>query len=56
VKPDLGWSELATGGVEIHEVPGTHLGMLMEPHVRVLGEKLMASIEKYRQETIDGER
>jgi len=29
--PLLGWGELAVGGVEIHEVPSTHLGMLKHP-------------------------
>ncbi len=29
--PLLGWGELAVGGVEIHEVPSTHLGMLQHP-------------------------
>ena len=44
--PELGWGELAAGGVEVHEVPGDHLGMLKEPYVRGLGEKLRACIDK----------
>lgn len=39
-KPCRGWSGMAKQGVEIHEVPGTHLGMLGEPGVQMLAEKL----------------
>jgi len=43
--PQLGWGELAAGGLECHEVPGTHLGMLQEPHVQVLAEKLGTALD-----------
>ncbi|GAB6041222.1 amino acid adenylation domain-containing protein [Endothiovibrio diazotrophicus] len=33
-----GWSRL--GPVEVHDVPGTHVTLLAEPHVQVLAEKL----------------
>jgi oxalate---CoA ligase len=36
----LGWPELITGGLQIYEVPGNHLSMLVEPHVRQLAETL----------------
>jgi len=36
----LGWSELATGGVDVNQVPGNHLTMLREPSVQVLAERL----------------
>ncbi|EGK86184.1 amino acid adenylation domain protein [Microcoleus vaginatus FGP-2] len=49
--PLLGWGELAAGGLEFHEVPGTHLGMLQEPHVQVLAEKLKACLDKAQAET-----
>jgi aspartate racemase len=49
--PQLGWGELAAGGLECHEVPGTHLGMLQEPHVQVLAEKLKACLDKAQTET-----
>lgn len=35
-----GWQALAHGGMEIHEVPGTHLDMIKEPHVAELAKKL----------------
>jgi aspartate racemase len=52
-KPDLGWGELALGGVEIHEVPGSHLGatgIMWEPNVRLLAEKLKPCLEKAQAE------
>ena len=42
---DLGWGQVALGGVEIHEVPGDHLSMIHEPDVRSLAEKLKACLE-----------
>jgi amino acid adenylation domain-containing protein len=40
-----GWKDFAREGIEIHEVPGTHLGMLGEPNVEVLAQKLMICLE-----------
>ena len=36
----LGWSGLAGGGVDVIDVPGHHLTITKEPHVRALAEKL----------------
>jgi amino acid adenylation domain-containing protein len=36
----LAWSTLASEGLDLHLVPGNHLTMVEEPHVRVLAEKL----------------
>jgi aspartate racemase len=44
--PELGWGKLAAGGLEIHDVPGDHLEILVEPNVRVLGEKLKACLDE----------
>ncbi len=41
-----GWQNLAAGGVEIHDIPGDHLGILAEPNVQVLGEKLSKCLEQ----------
>ncbi|XZO04191.1 MAG: AMP-binding protein [Microcoleus sp.] len=41
-----GWNSLVAGGIEIIEVPGSHLTMHFEPHVRVLAEKLNACLEE----------
>jgi amino acid adenylation domain-containing protein len=36
----LGWENIAPGRVEVHEVPGDHLSIFREPHVRVLARRL----------------
>lgn len=46
IDPDLGWSELAPGGLEIHDVPGHTFSMLEEPHIQVLAEKLRDCIDR----------
>ncbi|BAZ10963.1 amino acid adenylation domain-containing protein [Calothrix sp. NIES-4071] len=43
-KPLRGWDEL-TQGVDIHSIPGTHLGMLSEPNVQILAQKMMDCLE-----------
>jgi len=50
--PQLGWGKLAAGGLECHEVPGTHLGMLQEPHVQVLAKKLRDSIDRVQADDL----
>lgn len=44
--PQLGWSNLVGGELEIHDSPGDHYGMLREPRVRVLAEKLKLCLEQ----------
>jgi aspartate racemase len=46
--PALGWTEIAQGGLEIHEVPGYHGAIVYEPRVGVLAEKLAAALERAR--------
>src|SRR5262249_47689738 len=36
----LTWKRMASGGLEVHLVPGDHITMREEPHVAVLAEKL----------------
>ena len=38
--PRLAWKELLHGEVEVHLVPGDHVAILREPHVRKLAAKL----------------
>ncbi len=38
------WSQI--GPVELHRVPGSHVSMTAEPHVKVLADKLRGCIEK----------
>ena len=44
--PMLGWEGLAADGLEIHEVPGDHGSMIVEPHVGALAERLRGCIDK----------
>lgn len=39
-----GWSRFAAGPVEVHTVPGGHMTMMAEPHVRGLAERLSACL------------
>jgi len=43
---DMGWGRLALGGVEIRQVPGDHVDMLLRPQVELLAEQLRHCIEK----------
>jgi amino acid adenylation domain-containing protein len=40
-----GWVDVAENGLEVRAVPGTHLGMMHEPHVGVLATRLRAIID-----------
>jgi thioesterase domain-containing protein len=42
----VGWSEWASGGVEVHIVPGNHANLMYEPHVEVLAKKLTACLNQ----------
>jgi amino acid adenylation domain-containing protein len=44
-EPDLGWSKLAKGGVEVHTVRGSHSNMLREPNVQLLAKALRQSMD-----------
>ncbi|MDZ7356795.1 MAG: amino acid adenylation domain-containing protein [candidate division KSB1 bacterium] len=47
VAPDLGWAELAKGGVEVHDVPGDHISMMVEEEqVRVLAQRISTCLAK----------
>ncbi|HKV10347.1 MAG TPA: amino acid adenylation domain-containing protein, partial [Thermoanaerobaculia bacterium] len=41
----LGWERLSPRPVRVHEVPGDHVTLLAEPHVRVLAERLRACLD-----------
>jgi len=46
VAPDLGWTDLAKGGLEIYDVSGDHIEIFKEPHVRMRGENLSKCLEQ----------
>jgi len=39
-----GWQTLACGGMDLHEISGTHFDMIKEPHVAKLAHKLNACL------------
>jgi len=41
----LGWQNIAAGGVEIHEVPGTHRDLLKQPNVQSLASEINSVYE-----------
>ncbi len=45
----LGWGGLAAGGIEVHDVTGTHMDMLSEPNVRMLTDKLLACLDRAQE-------
>jgi amino acid adenylation domain-containing protein len=47
----LFWGRLVQDRVQVHRVPGTHVSMGMEPHVRVLAERVRASLAAGRART-----
>jgi len=51
--PDNGWRRLAAGGLDIRVIPGNHLGMLQEPHVKVLAEQLRAYLDEAQTRTAE---
>lgn len=48
--PELGWENLAVGGLETYQLPVYPAGMLIEPFVRLLAEKIIACISKASEE------
>jgi amino acid adenylation domain-containing protein len=44
--PEMGWGKLASGGVEVEVLPGSHLGIFREPYIRFLAERVRDHIER----------
>jgi thioesterase domain-containing protein len=44
--PTLGWSEWATGGADVHVVPGNHATMVYKPHVEALAKELRTCLDR----------
>jgi acyl-CoA synthetase (AMP-forming)/AMP-acid ligase II/thioesterase domain-containing protein/acyl carrier protein len=42
----FGWGDFATGGIDMHYIPGSHLNLIAEPHVQLLAEKLKVCLER----------
>jgi thioesterase domain-containing protein/acyl carrier protein len=50
----LGWSEFADEGLDVVVVPGNHLSMVEEPHVRVLATKLRDTLIRANRNAVKG--
>jgi amino acid adenylation domain-containing protein len=48
--PLLGWCGMATGGIEVHELPGYHGEHLGEPSVAILAQKLKACLAQAKDD------
>jgi thioesterase domain-containing protein/acyl carrier protein len=47
-----GWRALAGDGIEVHEIPGSHLDIIKEPHVGELASKLSSCLERAQAITV----
>lgn len=45
---DFGWGSLVAGDLVVERVPGRHVDVLKEPHVRVVGRRLSAALASAR--------
>jgi amino acid adenylation domain-containing protein len=43
--PESHWRPLACGGLEVHDIPGQHLDILQDAHVRILARQLKGCLE-----------
>ncbi|WP_333873503.1 non-ribosomal peptide synthetase [Methylobacter sp.] len=43
--PEVAWRKLLGDNLEVQEVSGSHLDMCIEPHVKILAEKLIACMD-----------
>jgi thioesterase domain-containing protein len=43
---DLGWKQIAVGGVDVFEVPGDHKHVLLPPNVTIVAQELKKSLDK----------
>ncbi|NEO88669.1 MAG: hypothetical protein F6J87_31235 [Spirulina sp. SIO3F2] len=42
--PKLNWRQLAEQGLLIHDIPGDHLGMLRDPNVQMIAQRLQVKL------------
>jgi aspartate racemase len=45
-RPDLGWGPYAAAGVDVHHIPGTHLGLIEPPDVAALAQSLYSVLNE----------
>jgi thioesterase domain-containing protein/acyl carrier protein len=49
----MGWNDWASGGVEVHIVPGNHANMMYEPHVEALAKELRACLDQAQSAEVE---
>lgn len=42
----MGWGERALGGVEMHNLPLDHQNILREPHIKTIGQIMVARLQQ----------
>ncbi len=48
--PKMGWGKFAQGGVDIRIIPGSHLSIFKQPHIRYLAEKIQVCLDEAQSE------
>lgn len=48
VDPSWGWGELCRGGVELVDIPGDHMTLLLPPHVQIVAAKVRECLKTGR--------
>jgi thioesterase domain-containing protein/acyl carrier protein len=51
--PAYGWDEVATGGVEVVEVPGDHDTLVLEPNATTLVQELRSTLDRTQAGRVD---
>ena len=51
---ELGWKDLATGGLDVQPLPGGHLGIFQEPNLTTLAKYLQDHVEPSHNPDVDG--
>jgi amino acid adenylation domain-containing protein len=46
LSPDLGWSKLVTGNLQIYDIPTSHHAVLKEPNIQFVAEQLKSCLGK----------
>jgi thioesterase domain-containing protein len=55
VGPELGWAGLVGNGIEVHEIPGTHDTLVIEPNVQTLVIHLKVALDAAQARVSGGE-
>jgi thioesterase domain-containing protein len=48
-EPSLGWTALARGGLEVHDVPGDHFSIVREPQIETVARRLSECLRAFEE-------